>query len=67
MDKTDMRNASFINICMSRTRKVNQENSRIDHPDRRASDSKQIELLLLTLPSLVLEVVSNEMSVMHAH
>lgn len=58
---------SFINICMSRTQQVNQENSGIDHPDRRESDSKQIGLLLLTLPSLILEEVASEMSVMHAH
>lgn len=41
MDKTDMRNTSFINICMSRMQKANQENSRIDRRDRRASDIKQ--------------------------
>lgn len=39
----------------------------IDHPDRQASDSKQIGLLLLTLPSLILDAVSDEMSVVQAH
>lgn len=39
----------------------------IDHPDRQASDSEQIGLLLLTLPSLILDAVSDKMSVMHAY